>query len=262
MPETHRSYAGDGSVPQRGIYQRGNQWWKSKLRGMLNVSRWRQPHSSKEVLGRQELPDRGSFSWSTFRFQFELLLEKDVLVTLLFGSLVYTVWSMITATTSSLFKEEYYLSDVLIGLIFLPNGLGCVLGSYVTGIIMDQEYKAAQRKFHEAWCRRERSDDQSDCTIPSDDHDDFPLERARLRPIWIISAVFILAVGSYGWTLETHIAAPLVLQFLISFTATAVFNINSTMMIDLYPSKPASATAIVWSPHPSSLSAGKTERED
>jgi hypothetical protein len=29
-----------------------------------------------------------------------------------------------------------------------------------------------------------------------------------------------------------------------AFTATAIFNINSTLMIDLYPSKPASATAI------------------
>jgi uncharacterized protein involved in exopolysaccharide biosynthesis len=31
----------------------------------------------------------------------------------------------------------------------------------------------------------------------------------------------------------------------VAFTATAIFNINSTLMIDLYPSKPASATAIV-----------------
>lgn len=33
-----------------------------------------------------------------------------------------------------------------------------------------------------------------------------------------------------------------------AFTATAIFNINSTLIIDLYPSKPASATAIVCIP--------------
>jgi uncharacterized protein involved in exopolysaccharide biosynthesis len=48
---------------------------------------------------------------------------------------------------------------------------------------------------------------------------------------------------------EYPLAVPLVMQFFIAFTATAIFNINSTLMIDLYPSKPASATAIVGSNH-------------
>jgi hypothetical protein len=57
--------------------------------------------------------------------------------------------------------------------------------------------------------------------------------------------VFCACTAAYGWTVEYAIAIPLILQFLIAFSATSIFNINSTLMIDLYPSKPASATAIV-----------------
>ena len=253
LPETHRGYAGDGSVPQHGIYLRGSEWLGRKTpRKEYSLRQGGHAHS-KQRQEQQELPPRPRFSWRTFKYQFELLLEKDVLVTLLFGSVVYTVWSMVTASTSSLFKEEFRLSDVYIGLIFLPNGMGCVVGSYVTGVVMDWQYKAVRRKFHEAWRRRQTSNAYCIGPAPSDDSDDFPLERARLRPMWITTTVFIVAVGAYGWTMETHIAVPLTLQFLISFTATAVFNINSTMIIDLYPSKPASATAIVRQPHPQDL---------
>jgi hypothetical protein len=54
---------------------------------------------------------------------FRLLGETDVFVTLLFGGIIYAVWSMITSSTSTLFKKEYQLSDVMIGLIFFPNGM-------------------------------------------------------------------------------------------------------------------------------------------
>lgn len=53
------------------------------------------------------------------------------------------------------------------------------------------------------------------------------------------SAIFRYEVDSIAYVEN------LLTNFEVAFTATAIFNTNSTLMIDLYPSKPASATAIV-----------------
>ncbi len=63
----------------------------------------------------------------------KFLFEKDVFITLCFGSIVYLVWSMVKLSTTGLFQEPFHLNDLQVGLVFLPNGAGCVGGSYLTG---------------------------------------------------------------------------------------------------------------------------------
>lgn len=104
LPETLRSIAGNGSFQLYGIYR-------------PLVNRRRGPDIPKE---NRHVPKRLSFSLLVESFK--LLLEKDVLITLIFGGFTYTVWSMITSSTASLFKDEYHLNDLMIGLVFLPNG--------------------------------------------------------------------------------------------------------------------------------------------
>lgn len=40
------------------------------------------------------------------------LFEKDVFATLLFGGIVYAVWSMVTASSTGLFKERFALNNM------------------------------------------------------------------------------------------------------------------------------------------------------
>ena len=53
------------------------------------------------------------------------LAEKDVFITLFFGSIVYTFWSMVTSSTTDLFEQSYNLTTLKIGLTFLGNGKAC-----------------------------------------------------------------------------------------------------------------------------------------
>lgn len=46
----------------------------------------------------------------------------DVFITLFFGNIIYTVWSMVTSSTTDLFEESYNLTTLDIGLTFLGNG--------------------------------------------------------------------------------------------------------------------------------------------
>lgn len=58
----------------------------------------------------------------TFIAPLKLLIEKDILASLVFGGAVYTVWSMVVASTTGLFKEHFQLDELKLGLVFFPNG--------------------------------------------------------------------------------------------------------------------------------------------
>jgi Ca2+/Na+ antiporter len=65
---------------------------------------------------------RKKISAHTFIDPLKLLIEKDILLHLVFGGIIYTIWSMVTATTTGLLKTAFGLDEFLIGLCFLANG--------------------------------------------------------------------------------------------------------------------------------------------
>jgi len=102
LPETLRTIAGNGSIELTGIHKPILQMGHSELK--------HEPIQSVR------------FSWNDILAPFKFLFEKDVFVTLLFGAVVYAVFSMVSASTTSSLKKIYGFDDVLVGLLFLPNG--------------------------------------------------------------------------------------------------------------------------------------------
>lgn len=224
LPETHRAIASNGTIRLRGVYRPIFQNFR------------REPDYLIEQNPNFKLP---KVSFFTIIEPLKFLFEKDVFATLLFGSIVYTVWSMVTSSTTFLFVEHYHLSQLLIGCAFIPNGAGCVLGSYITGRIMDRDYKIIEERYI-----KENNLEEGTSIDEKNRADNFPIECARMRSLWWILILFTCSIAGYGWTLNSSIAVPLILQFIIAYTATAVFNINSALIIDLFPNKSASATAV------------------
>jgi MFS family permease len=107
LPETMRSIAGNGSLRLEGIYK------------PLIYRLKREPDYMRDP--EESLP-RKSVTLMTFIDPLKLLLEKDILFNLVFGGVVYAIWSMVTSTTTGLFKENFRLSELVLGLAFLPNG--------------------------------------------------------------------------------------------------------------------------------------------
>ena len=85
----------------------------------------------------------------TFVEPLKLLAEKDILVSLLFGGVVYTVWSIVVASTTRLFKERFGLSELTLGLVFLPNGIH-ILPLYLTSDLLTFSHRA----WHYCWLYR------------------------------------------------------------------------------------------------------------
>lgn len=223
LPETLRSIAGNGTVPLKGVYKPVIY----SIRGQKNAQENSIPSGKK-----------GKVTFKTVVAPLTFLGEKDVFITLLFGSIVYTVWSMVTSSTSSLFEERYGLNSLEVGLTFLGNGFGCMTGSYTIGYLMDFNHKRTEREY----CQQHNL--PVDTRINLKSHPDFPIEYARMRNTWWITATFIVCVAVYGVSLRTHLAVPIILQFIIAYGSTAIFTINSALVIDLYPGASASATAV------------------
>jgi hypothetical protein len=134
---------------------------------------------------------------------------------------------------------RFNLIDLQVGLVFLPNGAGCVAGSHLTGYLMDHDYKTVKRR-----CRQAKGI-PAGTTLNKKELVDFPIEKSRLRNISWIIVIFVFTVALYGFSLPLNIIAiPLVLQFFIAYTATAVFSFNSALVIVLYLGASASATAV------------------
>lgn len=171
--------------------------------------------------------------------------EKDIFVLLSWGALVYTMWSMVTSSTATVLLYSFPdLTQSQIGLCFLPNGLGCVLGSLFTGHALDRTFKRVEAQY------RRQHDLVHGENLKG--KTDFPFERARLPLMPYFSVAFVVTVALYGPSFElndvrryfaANLVACLGLQFMIAFSATAIFNINSTMLVDCFPDGPASATA-------------------
>lgn len=241
LPETLRTVAGNGTVPLYGIHKP----FIYHFTGQKDANPSSVPSDEKKKI-----------TVKTVFAPLGFLGEKDVFITLFFGAIVYTVWSMVTSSTSDLFESTYGLNSLEVGLTFLGNGkrsftnlgmiilskrysgFGCMSGSYSIGYLMDYNHKRTEREY----CTEHNLPLETRITTKS--HPDFPIEYARMRNTWWITALFIFCTAVYGVSLRTHIALPIILQYIIAYCATAIFTINSALVIDLYPGASASATAV------------------
>lgn len=152
---------------------------------------------------------------------------------------------MVTSSTTAIFQPRFGLSNLQTGLIFLPNGVACVTSSYITGRLLDRDYRIVETEY------RAMKGIPESVELNHKKLADFPVSRARLRSTWYIVVLFLLSVSGYGFSVESPLldsmsgmALPLFLQAVIAFTATAIFTQNSALVVDLFPGASASATAV------------------
>jgi len=172
-----------------------------------------------------------------------LLLHLDVLNLLVFNGIFYAVFYAVLTTISTLFSSKYpFLNETDIGLCFLAVGGGLMIGSVLSGRILDADYQRIKKKV------AKKAQEDSEKHIQPEDvtkDESFPIERARLRTVPIFTTVFIVACAGYGWSLqrEANIAVPLILQVIFGCTAITIMNSTQTLLVDLLPSQSSSVAA-------------------
>lgn len=255
LPETVRRVAGNGSTLSSQMSH------KALLAPFLSYAKpgyteKRFPGSVDRIVADSEAEQRPAprFRLALLLQPLSMLIEKDVACALLFGSCTYTAWSMVTATTSVLLKTAYHFNTLQVGLCFLANGLGCVAGSVLSGYAINETF----RKERELWNFRQAR--APGTPIPRPLPKNFPIERARLSDAPLHSVVMIIGFLVFGWSLTPptihraafdanatagHWITPLLALFMIGYSNTAVLNSNNALVVDLFPGKSASASAVI-----------------
>jgi MFS family permease len=217
LPETLRSLVGNGSIPAKGLASSPLAYIQRRRTATVasaDINRTARILNKKtpiNVLG-----------------PLQMIVGLEVTYIVFYLAIAYTSWQVVVTVMSTLFKETYGLTDLQIGLTFISNGFGCIIGSLTTGKFLDFDYRRIKASYTGA-------------------PEDFPLENARLRTLWLWSGVQCASVIIFGWTLRyhVHIAVPIICTFFIGWAATSVISTVTTFMVDVFPNQSASATAAV-----------------
>ncbi|CAG8364745.1 unnamed protein product [Penicillium salamii] len=234
LPETLRSLVGNGGLTTTspvtsfplGIYQKTTQVeWDHELPPAELP-----PKKRIDILG-----------------PFRILSSQFAAPIIIFLAIYYAVWQMSITAMSSLFKTRYGLSEIQIGLTFIANGVGSMVGTLITGKILDMDYRRVKAKFETRSPAGGIDAGNSPDYAPSQEEQDFPIEKARLRLVPLFSLLQCLSILLFGWTIQyphqVHIAVPIVSTFITGWTAVSTQSLIMTYLVDIFPDRSAAASA-------------------
>ncbi|OAA81749.1 Major facilitator superfamily domain, general substrate transporter [Akanthomyces lecanii RCEF 1005] len=224
FPETCRNVAGDGT--------RRTKWQHSVIIPWLKPPRSREPakfftadKDAKNIVARKMITPLDLF---------KIFRNRATTISIVCYGIFYAMYSCLQASLSTIFVDQYGVSGLTTGLLYLPFGIATIFASVLAGMLMDREYaKVAKRLGLDPDKRR-----QHDLT-------DFPIERVRLSLSKYAVVLCVPCIVGYGWALQhhTHMAVPLVLQFCIGFTNQVNFTTLNGLITDLHPDRSATVQA-------------------
>ena len=229
LPETLRSLVGNGSIPAKGAAR--------SLFSYIHLRR--HPELIVPITRTPSIQTGAKKLTVDFLGPLKIVISRQVTLLIVIVSIHYTIWQMTVTAMSTLFAETYHLSELQIGLTYIANGCGSMLGTLSTGKLLDIEY----RRFLSLQSSSISSANSEEPADPSTSY--FPLEVARLRllPLWITLQIASILV--FGWTLHfhVHISLPIISTFFVGWSAMSIYISINTFLVDVFPRKSSSATA-------------------
>ncbi|GAB5587939.1 hypothetical protein Unana1_02839 [Umbelopsis nana] len=220
LPETLRSLVGDGSgyanpTPTQWLKRRVLKKDSTDNPATKGKSRWLKVPNVLQPL--------------------QYAMQPDIAVCLIANAIPYSVFYCVIASMSNMFATIYNLNEMQIGLCYIANGVGCILGGLIVGRVLDRDFRVVSKN---------HGYDSSKLSRGSLGPD-FPIFEARLHNIWIPLFLFDALIIIYGFLLNARVqlAGILVVQFFLGICCTSIFNLFQTLLIDLYPKQSASITA-------------------
>ncbi|KXJ87520.1 major facilitator superfamily domain-containing protein, partial [Microdochium bolleyi] len=256
MPETCRGIVGDGSVRPKHLVHRSLWQVGRELMSRRRTTRREQaasqqprpepdngelhmttttPSSSPAAAPAQKPTTVTKRKFNAFRALL-LLVQPSMALLLTYSSLVFANFYCLMTSIPAQFNNPatYHLNDLQTGLIYLPLGVGTLVGAQITGRLQDWNFKRHCALRGLPYEKKKQLDLST-----------FPLETARLQvgiPALCLATCVVLV---WGWVLEarTHIAVPCVLLFLAGVGLVGFTNSISVVIVDMNPGDAGAATA-------------------
>ncbi|RLV95358.1 MFS antiporter QDR1 [Spathaspora sp. JA1] len=213
LPETSRSIVGNGSIAPESWLNKSMfiklPHFKSRLTNDITSL---EPKKPFDLLG-----------------PFKIFFQKIVFLTLLPSGLHFASWTIVlTSLSTELESPKYNYSVMKVGLIYLPQGIACFIGSMVIGRIMNWYYRLRKTQY-----------EQSFSDLPLEERPPFNGVSARIV-LCIVPAIFmIIGLAIFGWCIQTSqpIISIIVSTCLVSIASSSIISITSTLLVDLFPTQ-------------------------
>lgn len=255
FPETGREIVGNGSVRPKHLINRSLlSTYKSYQRKKSKSNAQEEMESQDETL--VETPERTK-SWKQYIPNpftcLSTLRQKATVIIIITGSIQYTVYSVLGTSIATELAIRYGQNPLMTSLDYLPAGIGGVIASLQTGKLLDYNYRVVARSLESQ--NPDPSPNSGSNSIAEAPHEqpqpeiqtssaslypnliNFPIERARLRSIVPFLILSSLSTLGFGWSLQfkTHIAVPLLMQFISGSAQVGTFVICATLLTDVNP---------------------------
>ncbi|KAK9350878.1 major facilitator superfamily domain-containing protein [Lipomyces doorenjongii] len=226
FPETCRRVVGDGSVPPPTLSMSVT----DVIRHRNRIKAGHEVDAGKLEELRKDYKIRFPNPLSTL----VVVADKEAALVLIATGLALACFYAISTGASAQFGQVYGFNDIQIALMFIPIGMGALVSAFTTGKTVDWNYRR-HAKLNGFPVVKNRHEDLTN----------FPIEKARLQiaiPLFYLGAVAVIA---YGWVMnyKVNLAGPIILLFLMGYSLTAAYQVLNILMVDIYPGKPATATA-------------------
>ena len=239
MPETGRRIVGNGSLPAYGVN-----------RPLLTL--FRPPTDKVEpALAKADRPKR-RFHVPNPLPSILIAFEKDVAVVLFFVSWLFTCFYCLIVTFPESLQQQYGFNELQVGLCYMcappfrptlmsvtdpslrPFSVGAMTGSIGFGRLLDYNFRRVARAAGLPADRKVATELRT-----------FPIERARLGVVWAPTYVAAATLIAWGWMLAARapLAVPLIITFINGVSVSGAMTTASTLLVDLYPQKPATVMA-------------------
>ncbi|KAK3935807.1 major facilitator superfamily domain-containing protein [Diplogelasinospora grovesii] len=237
MPETVRSIVGNGAVPAQSLWRT---WWSLLARNDVmryvcggsgfNTAKGYPLATATATTSGVETDDINAGKTGKGRLvlpnpfaSLRIVFYADTFLTLWLAASPYALWFCVQTSITPIFALGYGFNPLYVGLCFLTGGAGIIAGGFITGKLMDANYKHVAKKAGIS-IDRGRGEDMSE----------FPIEHARSRGSIRIITVSLCAVIGYGL---------LVFQAYLGCKCTVLHQVYSALIVDLFPGTPGTAAA-------------------
>ncbi|CAH0040403.1 unnamed protein product [Clonostachys rhizophaga] len=219
---TCRSVVGNGSVPPP--------WWNMSLVGFLK-KRQSQGQDGTMPTSATEKPKRkrpNPFA------SLKMFGDKTTGTLLGFGAIMYGGFYIVLTTLSTELSARFGYSSVVVGLCFLPLGLGTICYRYTGGYLVDWNFRRHMKKAGLEWDKKHQQDLKS-----------LPIERIRLEVTLPLTYVACAMLIVYGWVMDKQLslAGIEVSLFFLAISFSGALNNLNTLIVDLHAESPATAVA-------------------
>lgn len=227
FPETCRNVVGNGSIPARGINQSILGYLQQRRHANDADSTMDNASVAPKAKRKRTMPN----PLTTLR----ILKEKESAIVLFYNGVFFCSMMMVTGSLPNLFKENYNLDELKVGLCFIAMGAGSLTAALTMGHVVDWNFRRHARRIGMVISKKQQ------------DLRDFPIEVVRMQVVLPGHCIGTAALIAFGWTIKyrLHIAAPEVFLFFIGFGISTAFNQTNTLIIDMHRDKPATATCAI-----------------